>query len=43
LLSPAASGTRPIFLLNFLLGWTLVGWIIAQVWAAKVDDPAAVG
>jgi hypothetical protein len=26
-----------IFLLNFFLGWTLVGWIIALVWAAKQD------
>jgi hypothetical protein len=26
-----------IFLLNFFLGWTLVGWIVALVWAFKVD------
>ena len=28
-----------IFLLDFLLGWTLVGWVIALVWA--VQRPAA--
>jgi uncharacterized membrane protein YqaE (UPF0057 family) len=26
-----------IFALNFLLGWTLLGWIIALVWALTVD------
>ena len=26
-----------IFVLNFLLGWTAVGWIIALVWALKQD------
>jgi len=26
-----------ICLLNFFLGWTLIGWIIALVWAFKVD------
>ena len=26
-----------IFLLNFFAGWTLVGWVIALVWAAKKD------
>jgi Superinfection immunity protein len=28
-----------IFLLNLFLGWTLIGWIVALVWAAKVDHP----
>ena len=28
-----------IFLLNLFLGWTLIGWIIALIWAAKVDAP----
>jgi hypothetical protein len=31
-----------IFLLNVCLGWTLIGWIIALIWAAKVDAPLAV-
>ena len=29
--------TLSIGLLNFFLGWTLIGWIIALVWAFKVD------
>lgn len=24
-----------IFLLNFLLGWTFIAWVIALVWAVK--------
>ena len=31
-----------IFLLNFFLGWTMIGWIVALVWAAKADVPVAV-
>jgi hypothetical protein len=27
-----------IFLLNLLLGWTLLGWVIALVWAATTDQ-----
>ena len=26
-----------IFLLNFLLGWCLIGWIVALIWACKDD------
>jgi hypothetical protein len=26
-----------IFLLNFFLGWTAIGWVIALVWAVKTD------
>jgi hypothetical protein len=29
-----------IFLLNFFLGWSVIGWIIALIWAAKSDVPA---
>jgi len=29
-----------IFVLNLLLGWTLVGWVIALVWACMVETPA---
>ena len=31
-----------IFLLNLFLGWTFVGWVVALVWAVKVDVPAPV-
>jgi Superinfection immunity protein len=30
-----------IFLLNFFLGWSVIGWIVALLWAAKSDVPAA--
>jgi len=26
-----------IFLLNFFLGWTFIGWVIALVWAGMED------
>ncbi len=29
-----------IFVLNLLLGWTVVGWIVALVWALKHEAPA---
>lgn len=29
-----------IFLLNLLLGWTLIGWIVALVWSATGDTAA---
>jgi len=31
-----------IFLLNLFLGWSVIGWIVALVWAAKSDVPAMV-
>jgi hypothetical protein len=31
-----------IFLLNLFLGFTVIGWIVALVWAAKHDAPAVV-
>jgi len=30
-----------IFLLNVFLGWTLIGWVVALIWAAKLDPPLA--
>jgi Superinfection immunity protein len=30
-----------IFLLNLFLGWSIIGWIVALVWAAKHDYPLA--
>jgi Superinfection immunity protein len=26
-----------IFLLNFFLGWTVIGWVVALIWATKQD------
>jgi hypothetical protein len=26
-----------IFVTNLFLGWTVIGWIIALIWACKVD------
>ena len=31
-----------IFLLNLLFGWTIVGWILALVWACAAEPYAAV-
>ena len=30
-----------ILLLNLFLGWSVIGWIVALVWAAKNDAPVA--
>ncbi len=37
-LARSKKNTLAIFLLNCFLGWTLVGWIVALVWAVKTDD-----
>lgn len=29
--------TAAIFLLNLLLGWTFIGWVVAFVWAVMKD------
>ncbi len=31
-----------IILLNFFLGWTMIGWVVALVWAVKTDVPMVV-
>jgi len=31
-----------IFLVNLLLGWTVVGWVAAMVWACAADHPVYV-
>jgi hypothetical protein len=31
-----------ILILNLLLGWTAIGWVIALVWALKQDVPIAI-
>lgn len=30
--------TNSVFILNLFLGWTLVGWVIALVWAVSKDN-----
>lgn len=32
--------TGAIFILNFFLGWTAIGWVIALVWALRHDAVA---
>jgi hypothetical protein len=31
-----------ILVLNLLLGWTMIGWVIALVWALKQDLPVVI-
>ena len=31
-----------ILVLNLLLGWTAIGWVIALVWALRQDVPAVI-
>ena len=31
-----------ILLLNILLGWTVIGWVVALIWAVKTDVPMVV-
>ncbi len=31
--------TTSILLLNFFLGLTMIGWVVALVWAVKTDVP----
>ncbi len=28
-----------VFILNLLLGWTVIGWLIAQIWSFTNDPP----
>jgi hypothetical protein len=30
-----------ILILNLLLGWTAIGWVIALVWSVKADAPVS--
>lgn len=36
------SNIGAIFVLNLFLGWTLIGWVVALVWALTNDDPKVV-
>lgn len=31
--------TGGVFILNLFLGWTLVGWVIALIWAVHHERP----
>jgi hypothetical protein len=31
--------TGAIFVLNLLLGWSLIGWVVSLVWAVSSDQP----
>ncbi len=33
------SDATGIFLLNLFLGWTLIGWVAALIWAISSDRP----
>ncbi|MGY2294284.1 superinfection immunity protein [Pseudomonas yamanorum] len=39
------ANATPIFLVNLLLGWTFLGWVVAIVWAfsANTEKPAQTG
>jgi hypothetical protein len=45
-LLPSIAGRRKwkagaITWLNLLLGWTVIGWVVAMLWAMKADDGRA--
>ena len=31
------TNTMAIFVLNFFLGWTLIGWVVSLIWAVATD------
>lgn len=33
----------PIFLMNLFLGWLLVGWVVALIWAYRRDQAGSYG
>ena len=35
------SNSMSVFLVNFFLGWTLVGWVVALAWAHKKPEIAS--
>lgn len=34
--------TGAIFALNLFLGWSVIGWVVAMVWALSSDQPKGV-
>jgi RsiW-degrading membrane proteinase PrsW (M82 family) len=37
-----AKNTGWILVINFLLGWTIIGWVVALIWALR-DTPRSAG
>lgn len=37
-ISKKKENTLAIFVLNFFLGWSLIGWVISLVWALVVEQ-----
>ena len=35
-----ANGTGGVFLVNLLLGWSVIGWFVAFIWACSGDTSA---
>jgi hypothetical protein len=42
ILGRSRTNATAIFLLNLLLGWTAVGWIVALIWALSEDKPKVI-
>jgi uncharacterized membrane protein len=40
-LSNGKTNAGAITALNFFLGWTIIGWVVALVWALTVDPKRA--
>jgi apolipoprotein N-acyltransferase len=38
-ISARRKNVMAIFVVNFFLGWTLIGWVVALAWAAMEDNP----
>ena len=36
------SSAAGVFFLNLFLGWSIIGWFVALIWAAKNDAPVMV-
>ncbi len=32
------SDIKKIFIVNLLLGWTVIGWIVALIWAVSINE-----
>ena len=41
-ISRGQPNTTAIIIVNVALGWTLVGWVVAMVWAVKEPEPVII-